>query len=219
MDVQPDFVRKYPRTPHLPQSPGATSDDKWAALETLQFLASGVELVVTEKMDGGNLSLYRDFFHGRSMDSGTHSWDTYARGVWAKIRFEIPEGFKLSCESMYARRSVAYDNLPHVLFLFAVWDDKSYSLNWDEVVEWGELLGLPTPKVIYRGFNFEDAVKAWSEQFDEKTSEGFVLRTVEGFSFEQFDQHVVKYVRKDHVRTSADWRHRDDFAVNTFQEF
>lgn len=43
--------RKYPRTPHLPWSPGATSDDKY-----IQDLNSfkGRKIVITEKMDGEN---------------------------------------------------------------------------------------------------------------------------------------------------------------------
>lgn len=42
---------KYPRTPHLPWSPGATSDDKYiSSFESFR----GKQIVVTEKMDGEN---------------------------------------------------------------------------------------------------------------------------------------------------------------------
>ena len=41
--------RKYPRTPHLPFSEGATSDDKWMSPSGLAHLRSGIDLVVTEK--------------------------------------------------------------------------------------------------------------------------------------------------------------------------
>lgn len=63
---------KYPRTPHLPFSLGMTSDDKVASEQTLAHLRSGIELVVTEKMDGGNLTFYRDGFHGRSLEDKTN---------------------------------------------------------------------------------------------------------------------------------------------------
>jgi hypothetical protein len=43
---------KYPRTFHLPDSPGATADDK--IQHDLSWLDG--ELVVTEKLDGGNLT-------------------------------------------------------------------------------------------------------------------------------------------------------------------
>ncbi len=51
--------RKYPRTPHLPFSPGVSADDivlvssKDTALPILSQ-----ETVVTEKLDGGNCSIY-----------------------------------------------------------------------------------------------------------------------------------------------------------------
>ena len=32
----------------------------------------------------------------------------------------------------------------------------------------------------------------------------------------EFSVKVLKWVRADHVRTEAAWRHRDDFAVNEF---
>jgi hypothetical protein len=47
---------RYPRTPHLPWSPGATDDDERildaSALE-------GREVVVTEKLDGETTTLYQ----------------------------------------------------------------------------------------------------------------------------------------------------------------
>ena len=59
----------YPRTPHLPWSPGVSADDVRAA--DLAGLA-GREVVVTEKLDGENTTLYRDGLHARSLDSAHH---------------------------------------------------------------------------------------------------------------------------------------------------
>lgn len=42
---------KYPRTMHLPRSPGATADDRIVDKSVLQEVASE-PMVVTEKMDG-----------------------------------------------------------------------------------------------------------------------------------------------------------------------
>jgi hypothetical protein len=214
--LAPDYAIKYPRTPHLPQSPGSTSDDKWASPETLAYLNSGIELVTTTKMDGGNLSWYRDFFHGRSLDSGTHAWDTQARALWAQVRHDIPEGWRISGESMYARRSVSYENLPGVFIVFGIWNEHNEALAWDEVEEWAGLLGLPTVPVLYRGTSFKDATEAWGKVHTDAESEGFVVRDAGRFPYAEFESHVVKWVREGHVRTNADWRHRDDFAINTF---
>lgn len=207
---------KYPRTPHLPFSPGATSDDKWASQSTLDRLASGIEIVTTEKMDGGGLSFYHDGFHGRSLDSGTHAWDHVAKGIWASIQMDIPEGWKISGESMYARRSVAYENLPSAFIIFGIWNEKKEALAWDDVVLWSELWGLPTVPLLYRGTDFQNATHIWFESHDSNTSEGFVVRNAGSFAYADFDQNIAKYVRANHVRTSADWRHRDDFELNTF---
>lgn len=207
---------KYPRTPHLPWSPGATDDDKVASDSCIDRLSSGIELVVTEKMDGGNLTFYRDNFHARSIDSKTHAWDTRARGLWSEVRYDIPEGWRISGESMYARRSVAYDSLPGVFMVFGVWDDRDVLLSWDDMTEWATLLNLPVVPLLYRGTDFDAAVKVWSEVKDVDTSEGFVVRDAGEFSRSNFGEHVAKWVRPNHVRTSEDWRNRDDFAVNTF---
>jgi len=61
---------KYPRTPHLPWSPGASDDD---ITQRSVSLFDGVDVVVTEKMDGENTSLYSDHSHARSLDSKHHS--------------------------------------------------------------------------------------------------------------------------------------------------
>ena len=207
----------YPRTPHLPESPGSTSDDKWASPATLKFLDSGIELVTTIKMDGGNVSLYPDYFHARSLDSGTHAWDTLAKQIWSRVRFDIPEGYRVSCESMYARRSVAYENLKSPLYVIGIWNDNNEMISWDETEEWADLLELPTVPVIYRGTSLKDARTVWGKNYDSETSEGFVVRNAAAIPYENFNQNIAKYVRANHVTTRADWRHRDDFALNTFQ--
>jgi hypothetical protein len=65
---------KYPRTPHLPWSPGIAPDDEVSGrLSGLE----GREVVVTEKLDGENTTLYADHVHARSVDSAHHpsrSW-------------------------------------------------------------------------------------------------------------------------------------------------
>lgn len=215
-ELHPNSLIKYPRTPHLPSSPGATSDDKWASKEALAYLASGVELITTEKMDGGGLTWSRDHFHGRSIDSGTHAWDTQARAQWAQKRYDIPEGWRVSGESMYARRSVAYDNLPGVFIVFGVWDESNTLLDWDSMVEWAELLDLPVVPLLYRGSDFSEAISIWALTHNTDTSEGFVVRDAGRIAYDDFGNKVAKYVRANHVQTADNWRHRDDFALNTF---
>lgn len=206
----------YPRTPHLSNSPGATSDDKHASKETLDYLASGIDLVTTTKMDGGNVSLYPDYFHARSLDSGTHAWDTFAKSIWSRIRFDIPEGWRISGESLYARRSIAYENLEAPLYIIGIWDDQNRLIPWDDTEEFAELFGLPTVPLLYKGTDFKEATTIWAKTHDTATSEGFVIRDANYIPYDEFGTHIAKWVRSGHVTTNADWRHRDDFAVNTF---
>lgn len=68
-----DYV-KYPRTWHLPWSQGKTKDDKTLAnCEHFQ----GKRVIVTEKMDGENCTIYKNYIHARSIDGRDHwsrSW-------------------------------------------------------------------------------------------------------------------------------------------------
>lgn len=50
------MATKYPRTAHLPFSPGATNDDRIMSAADFERLLAMPEFVVTEKMDGGNLT-------------------------------------------------------------------------------------------------------------------------------------------------------------------
>ncbi len=206
---------KYPRTPHLPQSPGATSDDKWANAAALRHLASGIDLIATEKMDGGNVTLATDYFHARTLSGNTPAWERRAKSHWATLRADIPLGWRLSCESMWARRSVAYENLPGPLLVIGLWNARNEMLDWDSTVEWSNLLTLPTVPLLYRGTDFAAANRAWQESGKSPTiSEGFVIRSAGIIPYRDFAHNTAKWVRAEHVTTEASWRHRNDFETN-----
>lgn len=79
----------YPRTPHLPWSPGASSDD--VRVGDLSGLA-GREVVVTEKLDGENTTLYADGLHARSLDSAHHPSRAWVKALQGRIGPAIPQG-------------------------------------------------------------------------------------------------------------------------------
>lgn len=208
---------KYPRTMHFPWSPGATNDDKYASTAAISHLSSGIELVVSEKFDGGNVTFTRKNFYSRSLDSGTHSWDTRAKALWAKTRYSIPEGWRVSGESLYAQRSIKYEHLDDIYLVFGIWDETNTLLSWDDTVLWAELLGLYLVKQIYRGTNYDEAVTAWGKSHDDTMSEGFVMRATGKIHYDDFPTNVAKWVRENHVTTDASWRGRDDWKVNSFK--
>jgi hypothetical protein len=71
-----DMYVKYPRTYHLPWSPGQTRDDR--VIESTDIF-KGKEVVVTIKMDGENTTMYHDYIHARSIDSGSHPSRTWIK--------------------------------------------------------------------------------------------------------------------------------------------
>ena len=212
MDGGSEGARKCPRTFHLPDSPGAGSDDK--VQHDLSRLDG--ELVVTEKLDGGNLTFTRDAMYARSPDSGTQPWDRPAKALWAMTAYRIPDGWRVCGESMWARRSIAYPDLPGVFVVFGIWDETDTLLGWDDTVEWAVRLELPTVPVLYRGGSLTEARAAWSTKRDAASSEGFVVRAAGRIAAADFPVKLLKWVRADHARTTAAWRGRDDFDVNGF---
>lgn len=198
------MYQKYPRTPHLPWSPGITSDDK--VLDSLNGF-TGVEVVITEKLDGENSSLYTNHSHARSLDSQMHPSRSWLRQMHASIKHEIPEGWRICGENLYAKHSIHYSNLPSYFFVFGIYDNKNICISWDDTKEWCSLLGLCMVPELYRGMWDADLVKAlWknTSAFGGE-GEGYVVRTAAAFPYDQFWSHVAKYVRADHVQTSEHW--------------
>lgn len=194
---------KYPRTLHLPWSPGATEDDR--ILRDLSAL-KGEEVVVTEKMDGENTTLYREHFHARSVDGASHPSQSWARAFHAKIRWQIPEGWRVCAENLYAKHSIGYDDLPHFLLVFSVWNEKNCCLDWDQTVEWSTLLNLQTVPVLYRGSWDEALIRRHDPAPSARSREGYVVRLAGAFSFRDFRQAVAKFVKSGHNQTGHGWK-------------
>lgn len=192
----------YPRTPHLPWSPGATTDD---VRVTGLCGFRGREVVVTEKLDGENTTLYADGLHARSPDSAPHPSRTWVKALQGRIGHAIPAGRRVCGENMYARHSIAYEDLDSYFYGFSVWEADGRCLDWDETVSCLRALGIPVPRVLWRGTFDERALRALS--VDRDRQEGYVVRTVEGFADDDFARRVAKWVRPHHVRTGTHWMH------------
>ncbi|KOX20459.1 kinase [Saccharothrix sp. NRRL B-16348] len=189
----------YPRTPHLPWSPGASADDvRVADLDALR----GREVVVTEKLDGENTTLYADGVHARSLDSAHHPSRSWVKGLQGRIGARLPAGWRICGENVYARHSIGYDDLESWFYGFSVWDGDR-CLDWDRTVRFLRDLGVPVPPVLWRGVFDERALRRL--RVDTARQEGFVVRTVEGFERDGFGRRVAKWVRAHHVRTDTHW--------------
>lgn len=202
---------KYPRTYHLPFSPGVSKDDK--ILPSLDHFI-GKRVILTEKMDGENTTMYRDYIHARSVDGNHHESRDWVKSHWSKISYEIPEGYRICGENLYAEHSIRYDNLQNYFYIFSIWDDKNVCMNWDETAEWAELLEIPLVPVLYDGVFDERKIQSICESIDTTVSEGAVLRIADSFDYGKFRTSVVKYVRANHVATGEHWLFGKRMKVN-----
>lgn len=203
-----DYV-KYPRTFHLPSSPGMTKDDRM--MSTIAGLA-GQEVIVTVKLDGECTTMYRDYIHARSLEYEPHPSRDRVKAIWGNIAHEIPDGWRVCGENLYAKHSIAYSNLPSYFMVFSIWNDKNQCLSWNETEDWCSLLGLETVPVIMKAvWNDDDfflnkiydgIVQPYGDEV-----EGYVVRVARSFEYSEFRSVVGKWVRKGHVQSSNHWKY------------
>lgn len=195
---------KYPRTYHLPWSPGVTKDDR--VLEDLTDLRDASDIVVTLKMDGENTTLYRDYVHARSIDYNSHPSRSLVKSLHASIAHDIPEGWRICGENLQAVHSIKYSNLKSYFQVFSIWDQDNHCLSWDSTKEWVALLGLETVPVLYRGPWDEAVIRSLHrESRDGDLCEGYVVRVADVFAYRDFRTKVAKYVRAAHVQSHGHW--------------
>ncbi len=195
---------KYPKTKHCPWSPGTQSDDR--ILESMNHF-HGKEVVVTEKLDGENTSIYKGFFHARSLDSPMHPSRSWVAQMIGERLYDLPEHLRICGENCYALHSIHYKSLEDYFFVFSIWDnEKNVCLSWDETLEWCALLNLKTVPVLYRGTYDEELIKNTlftkvKDNGDEM--EGYVIRMTNEFAYDDFAMNMAKYVRAKHVQPDA----------------
>ena len=197
---------KYPRTPHLPFSLGIASDDV-ITYNTTQF--NNKDVVVTLKLDGECSSLYKDYYHARSIDSKHHESRNWLKRFHSTWNWKMDEGERICGENLYARHSIAYNDLTTYFYAFSHWYEDECS-DWDYTLMRFEELGLQPVQTLYRGVWDEKLIRSlWSPMNGNNEMEGFVVRTVEGFNIKDFRSHVAKFVREYHVQTDTHWMHSE----------
>ena len=205
---------KYPRTYHLPWSPGKSYDDK--VMKDLQWLLN-VPLVLSEKLDGGNCAMNSENIFARThANTPNHPSFNIGKAIHASIKHELPEGLDFFGEYCYAKHSIAYSELPGWFLLFGVRLNNfnnsgvNFWKSWSGVKGWAKKLGLPTvPELEKIQVSSVKELQKITEKYMGEPSccggerEGVVVRRVEGFSDRDFDKAVAKMVRKNHVQTGA----------------
>jgi hypothetical protein len=206
---------KYPRTPHLPWSPGVSNDDR--IIDSLDSLLNR-PVVILEKLDGSNVCLESDSVFARSHSGPpTHPSFDRLKALHAANRWQIPPDYQVFGEWVYAVHSIKYDHLPGYLMLFGardlevpVWEP------WAFVQSWAQCLEVHAAPVLAEGtYTTEAELKAITEKLANQpslygaTREGVVVRAAGAFKDEDFGKCVAKWVRPGHVDPAADhWAHQ-----------
>lgn len=208
----PSMSDKYPRSAHLPWSPGGTSDDKrMVAVSGL----IGVELVITEKCDGSNLTYTREHVFARSHGGPpAHPSFALAKATQATLASHLAEGISVFCEYCYAVHSIEYHSLPGYSLVFGVRSDAlDLWWDWDRVTALASELSLPTVPVLFRGSvkTKRELQRLTNALAQEPSSfggprEGVVVRTAAAFPNAEFRRCLGKWVRQDHVQTDEHWQ-------------
>lgn len=204
-NVLSKFTRyvKYPRTFHLPWSPGKTDDDR---VLTSTDCFRGQEVVVTVKMDGENTTLYNDYLHARSTSDKKHWSKNWIKNFHGKIAHEIPFDWRLVVENLYAKHSILYRNLLSYCHGISIWDENNRCLPWDQTVQLFQMLGIVPVPVIYRGPWIENIIRALHKPMrDGDECEGYVVRVAGDFHYGEFSKSVAKFVRAGHVTENEHW--------------
>jgi len=207
---------KYPRTYHLPYSPGMNDDDRM--LKDVDNF-KGKRVIVMEKLDGENTSMYNDYIHARSIDSGSHESRDWIKSFHGKIGYNIPEDWRINVENMYAKHSILYKDLSTYAYGFAIWNDKNYMLDWKSSLEWFELIGItPCPWIYWDIYDQKAIQKVYDECSKTHITEGYVIRIDEPFHYSQFRTHVGKWVRAGHIQTIKHWMYGQKIEPNILKE-
>jgi hypothetical protein len=184
---------KFPHTPHLPWSAGVSGDDIIA--ETLENF-SGKRVIVTLKMDGENTTIYSDgYYHARSIDSNNHPSRDWCKYFLSSIAYDMPFEWRICGENLYAEHTIHYTNLKSYFYTFSIWNEHNISIDWDQLVEWCDLLGLCHVPVLYDGIWDEKIVQSiYQHKYDGNEMEGYVVRLADSIPFEEFGISTAKYV-------------------------
>ena len=139
-----------------------------------------------------------------------------SRNYHSRIGWNIPPGWRVCGENLWAKHSIAYDDLESYFEAFSIWDDANTCLDWEASLEWFGLIGVAHVPVLYDG-SWDDSLMERFIPQDTEQQEGFVVRLAERFHYSQFRVSVAKWVRKGHVRTSHDWK-RQTIEKNRLKE-
>ncbi len=199
---------KYKRTFHLPFSEGLQNDDKRMEDETC---FDGKTVAVTVKMDGSNNSLYKDGLHARSLDSSHHPSRSWLKSYHSTFAHLIPDGWRICGEGLFAKHSIHYTDLESYFYVFSVWDENNICLSLTDTKKFCDKLGLTHVEVVCvvedlgQGCLMEILELVYHNVVSQG-QEGIVIRNVESYHYDDFQNNIAKAVRANHIQTDENWK-------------
>ena len=201
---------KYPSTPYWPWSPSVGRGDD-VHPDPDRFV--GEDVVVTEKLDGGNTLLHAGKVYARSVSAPSegkwmamvkkhHAWKVNEPDVW------------LYGEDIYGVHSIEYEPVAEqaTFYAFALRDGAGAFAAFTEVEAYAKQRGIPVVPVLFRGrFRSVAWIRAFMDQAHGEPSmlggkrEGVVMRLARGFAAAEFQDDVCKSVRPGHVQSDEHW--------------
>jgi hypothetical protein len=203
---------KYPRTFHLPWSPGGTKDDK--KMKSVDSLLNR-EIIISEKLDGSNSCFETSGVFARSHGQAPKhaSFDLLKQKYYNLQNFIKPDE-QIFLENCFAVHSITYEELSDFCFVLNI-REKNLWLSQEQVEQRARELNLKSAPVLFKG-----TIKS-SLELEKLTShlsslpsiyggerEGVVVRVSDSFLDKDFSHCVAKWVRKDHVQTDEHWMNK-----------
>ena len=202
---------KYPSTPFWPWSPAIGRGD---AVHANPDRFVGEDVVVTEKLDGGNTLLHAGKVYARSVSAPSGGkWMAMVKKHHA-WKVNEPDVY-LYGEDIYGVHSVTYA---------PSWPNARLSTRspsgtragafaaFAEVEAYAKQREIPVVPVLFRGrFRSVAEISAFMKQAHGEPSalgserEGVVMRLARGFPAAEFQDNVCKSVRAGHVQTDEHW--------------
>jgi hypothetical protein len=162
-------------------------------------------------MDGENTTIYGDgHSHARSIDSKSHESRNWIKANIAPvINLNLPTGWRVCGENLYAKHSIEYNNLDSYFYVFSIWDERNVCISWDSTKGYSELMDLQVVPELYRGPFDQKVVEGLIlNEWKGNECEGFVIRAANEFHYDNFSQNTGKCVRENHVQTDEHWMYQ-----------
>lgn len=185
----------YPRTHHLPWSGYLESDDR--TIENDNIFKDKL-IVMSEKLDGANFTIYRDRFQVRNVSADDYETNKQITNYISSFQNKIPEGYRVCGENLLNKHKISYDSSKLPFYGFSIWDDNNYCLSWDDTLKYFNLFGITSSPVLYYDIYDYSIVREIENSLDFDKMEGYVIRLADKFHYDDFGDSIAKFVRKNH---------------------